>query len=332
VSRGPGAGKLLNDNPSKSGDHRPVSSSDYLPGIVCGAFSAMQSFLNGRLALRLGSPGLAAAVNNVVALFLLGVAGAATGVPGRALATLRRDGLPARWKVVLSGMGAIYVIIAGTVAPRIGLSALTVSAVCGQTLASLVLDRVGIGPAGRRPLSAPRVAAAALTVAAVALDLFDAPGNLRPGLLLLGVVGGAAFATQQAGMGHLTHATGEPLAAAFIAITVASVFVFPFALITTGGATINGWSAPLIDWAGGIFGALIALIAARAVAVVGSLRLALAMVAGQAIGGLSIDVAFPVPGHPARYLSVVTILLALVAVAVGNGLVPWRGRPKLSTH
>ena len=51
--------------------------------------------------------------------------------------------------------------------------------VTGQTLSGLLVDRMGIGPAGKRPITGIRVLGSVLTVAAVAWAVspqFSAPG------------------------------------------------------------------------------------------------------------------------------------------------------------
>ena len=50
----------------------------------------------------------------------------------------------------------------------LGVALFTVATVTGQTLSGLLVDRMGIGPAGKRAITGIRVIGSVLTVAAVA--------------------------------------------------------------------------------------------------------------------------------------------------------------------
>jgi transporter family-2 protein len=53
--------------------------------------------------------------------------------------------------------GALMVIVTTKAAPEIGVALMTVAIVCGQSGGSLLVDRVGLSPAGQQPVSAPRM-------------------------------------------------------------------------------------------------------------------------------------------------------------------------------
>jgi transporter family-2 protein len=76
--------------------------------------------------------------------------------------------------------GALFIVVSATAAPEVGVALLTVALVCGQMTGGVLVDRFGLTPAGRRPLTAARVAAVALTVAAVALAAAGTRGDPRP--------------------------------------------------------------------------------------------------------------------------------------------------------
>ena len=283
-----------------------------------GAVNSVQTFLNGRLAGDLGSAALAAAVNNALALAALLVVGAATGAPARLARAVGQGRRPRWWQLATAATGAAFVIITTTLAPEVGIALLTVAVVCGQSAASLVLDALGLNAGGKRPFTVPRVIGAALAVAAVALGAAGGHDDVRVGLLLLGVAGGVAFALQQMAVGYMTRATGEPFAGATLAVAMAGLGIWLFALASTGGSAPGDWSAPPLHWIGGLLGAVVVSVVARVVGPQGALRLTLALVAGQSVGALALDIAAPVPGGALTGLGVASVLLTLLAVTIAS--------------
>jgi bacterial/archaeal transporter family-2 protein len=289
-----------------------------LPNVVAvagGVALAVQSYVNGRLSESLGSGEAAAAVNNGVGLAALLAVTVATGAIPRALRSRDR----VRPWHLLGGLGGAMFIVAGALgAPEIGVALLSVALVCGQTAGSLAADGAGLSPAGRQQVTAGRVAGVALTVAAVGASAFGARGNLHLGLLVFAVAAGAASALQQAANGHLARNTGEPLFAGSVNFAVGFLALLVVAAIATGVAPPHGWSAPPLEFVGGLVGAVIATTMAVIVARLGVLRMMLALTAGQAAGGLALDLVAPVRGAEVTAGTVVGVALAFAAVFVSG--------------
>ena len=296
---------------------------------TAGVAIAVQVFVNGHLGRRLGSPELAAAVNNTVACTVLGLLGASIGAVGRAVRRLRAGGGTQLrpWQVLAGINGGFFLVVAVTAAPRVGVALVTVATVCGQTAGSLIVDRVGMGPSGVKPLTAPRIAGVLLALAAVALG---AAGALRTahdpaiGLLCLAVLAGAGVAVQQAALGHVARATGEPIVAGAWNVGVGMVVLAIVALIASGGHTPHGWSAPPIDWVGGVLAGGVAFTMARVVAILGVLRLTLAIVAGQSLGSVVLDIVSPARGETITVVTLLSVLLTLAAVTISGRAALWR--------
>ncbi|MFA4927581.1 MAG: DMT family transporter [Patulibacter sp.] len=290
-----------------------------LVAVAGGAGISLQLFLNGRLGQSLGSFELAAAANTTTALLALIVVAALTGTRQRAVAGLRVRPVHRRWHWFIGLSGAYMVLLAAFAAPRLGVALLTVALVCGQTVGSLIVDHFGVSPAGRQPLTAPRVLGALLALVAVSIGAIGAPIDPQPLLLALVVIGGGLAALQQAALGHLARSTGEPIAAGVINFVVGALVLIVVALGLTGGIAPNGWfSAPPIQWLGGLIGALMAVTIARLVPRIGVLRLMLALVAGQTLGAVALDLVAPGAGG-VTVATVVGVLLTMVAVTVGSG-------------
>lgn len=294
---------------------------------VAGAALSLQAFVNGRLAGSLDSAILAGTVNNAVGLGALVAVAAGTGALGRASRAVRRTGRPRLWQLVAGVNGALFVVVSAAAAPEVGVALLTVALVCGQMGGGLLVDRFGLTPAGRRRLTPARVLAVALTVAAVALAALGARGDPQLVLLTLAVVAGAGIAVQQAAVAHVARLTGEPVVAGAVNFLMgaAAATVATAALAT--GPSGGDWSAPPGEWVGGLLGATVTVLLARVVAVLGALRVVLAVVAGQSVGGLAIDLAAPVEGEGVRTWTVVGVALTIAAVAVSGRGAPASRRP-----
>src|SRR5919197_4186358 len=187
---------------------------------LVGAGVAIQAFCNGRLAKELGSLEIAGLANMVTGGALLVALAVAGGAARRALRRVR-EGARVRWWMLLGGFsGALMVTVTTKTAPEIGVALLTVAIVCGQSGGSLLVDRVGLSPAGHHPVSPPRLVGVALAVAAVVVGGLSARTDPQPVLLVLLVFAGFCLAGQQAVNARLGRVTREPLVAATVNFAV----------------------------------------------------------------------------------------------------------------
>lgn len=299
-----------------------------LLGLVAGVALSVQSFVNGRLGQHLGSPELAAVVNSGVSVVAGLVVGTLTGALVRARHRYREAReRPRWWHYAMSLNGVVVMLVAVHAAPRIGVARLTVAMVCGQTVGSLLLDRLGISTAGRHDMTPVRVAGAGLAVASVVVGAFGTRGELHPTLLLLAVLAGALFGFIPSGMSHVARATGEPLVAGLIQSSISGAGVLVVALVATGGSPTGGWSAPPLDWvAGGLCGMASGIMLVVAVKALGILRLALLGITGQSVGALAIDLLAPPEAGAVTATTFVSLIGVFAAVAVSSRSRLGRGR------
>jgi transporter family-2 protein len=291
-----------------------------LLGLVAGVALSVQSFANGRLGQHFGSPELAAVVNSGVSVIAGLVVGAFTG----ALVRARRQYLEARerprwWHFAMSLNGVVVMLVAVHAAPRIGITRLTVAMVCGQTVGSLLLDRLGLSTAGRHDMTPVRLAGVSLAIAAVIVGAFGTHGELHPGLLLLAVLAGALFGFIPSGMSHVARATGEPLVAGLVQSSISGAGVLVVALAATGASPPSGWSAPASFWVtGGLCGMAGGIALVVAVKALGILRLALLGITGQSIGALALDLIAPPADGGVTATTFISLIGVFAAVAVSS--------------
>ena len=286
--------------------------------VVSGIGVSVQFYVNGRLGREVGSATFAAVVNNLVAaLAAMSVVLGTRALP-RAVGRVRALGRPPLWQFVGGALGAAVVLVSAVAAPRVGVALLTVAIVCGTTAGSLIVDALGIGPAGRRPITGARVAGVVLAVVATAIGAVGVQGDLQPFLLVLALAAGAGIAVQAAANGRLARATGEPFVTALVNSTLGLTVLCAVAVGAVVAGSLDALPGNPLLYLGGLLGAVSVVVTATAVQTLGVLRLGLAMVAGQAIGALAVDLVAPVPGEAVTAGTVLGVLLTLVAVAISG--------------
>ncbi|WP_158865315.1 DMT family transporter [Leifsonia sp. AG29] len=297
--------------------------------VFCGAGIALQSRINGELGRRLGDGFTAAAISFGSGLVILTVALAVSPAGRRGLSRVRmalvtRD---LRWWYVCGGAaGAFLVLSQGLVAAALGVALFTVSVVAGQTVSGLVLDRIGIGPGGRRPLTPARVIGAIIALAAVVWAVSAQFGGSVPvWMMILPLLAGLGLGWQQAVNGQVRARAESALTATVINFAVGTVVLVVLMLVHWAFAGLpKPLPTELYLYLGGAIGCVFIAAAAVLVRVTGVLLLGLATVAGQLVAALLLDLLLPTSGSEVAFSTVGGTALALVAVATAS--MRWGGR------
>jgi transporter family-2 protein len=302
--------------------------------ILCGAGVALQSRINGELGSRLGDGVTAAVISFGSGLLILIVAMAIAPAGRRGLtrvaAALRGRELP-WWYVAGGAAGAFLVLSQGVTAAVLGVALFTVSVVAGQTVSGLALDRIGLGPGGRRPITPARLAGALLALAAVTWAVSSQFGGGVPvWLMLLPLIAGLGLGWQQAVNGQVRVVAESALTATFVNFVVGTAVLLVLMAIDW---SIRGLPNPLPAepwlYAGGAIGCVFIAAAALLVRVTGVLLLGLATVAGQLVTALLLDLFAPTSAEPVAASTIGGTLLALASVAVAS--MRWGRRPAEQT-
>jgi transporter family-2 protein len=299
----------------------------------------LQGRVNGALGARLND-GIAASVvsfsTGLVVMILIslllprGRAGLA-----RILPAVRSRAFP-RIYVLAGGIGALFVFAQSFTVGILGVALFTVATVTGQTVSGLLVDRLGIGPAGRKPVTGIRIVGCLLTIAAVAWAVSPRfsggaggagaasdggpAGLLLP--LLLPVAAGFLMSFQQAMNGTATVHYGTPIAATLVNFVAGSVVLWTAYAIKLA---VVGAGNPLpMEWwyyVGGPMGCVFIGLGALLVRSLGVLVTGLGMIAGQLLGSLALDVILPAPGTVVAPATVLGTILTLAAIILAT--LPW---------
>lgn len=287
--------------------------------ILSGALVAVQTRVNAELAVELGDALLAAVVS-----FAIGLAAVVIAVLARRSA---REALPLvrgvlGWQVLGGFGGAALVAVAAYATPEVGVALLSVAIVAGQTSGGLLVDRLGVGPGGVHGLTGLRILAALLCLLAVGVGLTgDGAAKADPVLLGLAVGAGVAVAFQAALNGRVRRATGN-VAVATLVNFVVGLGALLLAYLAVG-LLRGGWAAPSwpgagqwVVYTGGLLGAAFVAVAAAVVRVLGVLRLGLAVIAGQLLGAVLLDVVLPATADGVAVATLVGVALTFVALTL----------------
>lgn len=297
----------------------------------------VQGRINGALGARLDD-GIAAAVvsfsTGLVVMILIslllprGRAGLVRIVPA-----VRSRAFP-RVYVLAGGIGALFVFAQSFTVGLLGVALFTVATVTGQTVSGLLVDRLGLGPAGRKPVTGIRIIGCILTIAAVAWAVSPrfaagAPGAASDGgpagllvPLLLPVAAGFLMSFQQAMNGTATVHYGTPIAATLVNFVAGSLvlwaaFGVKLAVAGPGNPLPGEWWYYL----GGPMGCVFIGLGALLVRSLGVLVTGLGMIAGQLLGSLALDVVLPAPGTVVAPATVLGTILTLAAIILAT--LPW---------
>jgi transporter family-2 protein len=285
-----------------------------------GALVAVQARINAGLAEDLDDALLAALVSFGTGLVVVAAVVLARSPARRAWSRVRE--VP--WWTRAGGLGGATLVAVGAyAAPRIGVALLTVGLVAGQTSGGLLVDRAGLGPGGRRPLTAPRVAGAVICLVAVLVSVIGKPTKAAtPALLALVVVAGFLIAAQQAVNGRVRGVTGDAAVATlvnFLVGTTALIAVY-VSVRTAAGWDVGHWPGANQWWLylGGPLGATFVAVAAIIVRMLGVLRLGLAVIADQLVGAILLDVAVPAAERGVAAATAAGAVLTFIAIAVSG--------------
>ena len=294
--------------------------------LVCSGFmNALQARANGELTRHIGNGVQAALISFATGLVLLSVAvvvapAVREGVR-RIPAAVRRGQL--RWWALPAGLlGGTFIACQSFSTALVGVALFSVGMVSGQTINSLVVDRVGLSPVGRTSVTTARLASAVIAILAVAIAVSGKVSGATVSVvaMLAAFIGGCLVAVQQALNGRVNVASRQPIATTWLN------FVFGTAGLAVGvligiaffGAQVQAPTAgPWWMYLGGLFGLIFIVTAAWAVPRYGVLVFALVTIAGQLTAALGLDLVAPVGDNRVQWALLVGVLLTFVAVGIG---------------
>lgn len=295
--------------------------------VLAGLVAPIQSRVNGALGTQLGDPVAASLVSFttglvlllVISLFVPSARAGAKMIP----VALKERRFP-RWYLAAGGVGAMVVFSQTLTVPLVGVALFTVSLVTGQTLGSMLVDRIGFGPGGRRKVNGLRAIGATLTIVGVIWAVsprVETNGSIAALLLplLIPLVVGFLMGFQAAMNGVQSQVYGTPVAATLVNFAVGAVLLGILLLIRLPfSAAPNPLPTQWWYYLGGPLGCIFIGLSAYLVKHLGVLLTGLGMIGGQLVGSLLIDLLLPAPGTLVNAATIGGTLLTLGAVALAS--------------
>lgn len=326
-----------NTSPTRSALPLPLG---LLLALIAGVAMPAQGRINAQLGVRIGDGLAAALVSFSVGLVLILLIAAILPAGRRSVRAipeaLRTRAFP-WWYMLAGAIGAYFVLSQGLVVTVLGIAVFTVANVTGQTLGGLLVDATGFGPGGRRPITGLRVIGVLLMLGAVVWAVSPKLGEslqhpaqlLLPMLLPLsaGILNGFQTAMNGAQAKH------------YGIFVPATIFNFVTGTVALGLAfliklSIAGPSAALPHdawfYLGGPLGVVFIALSAYVARHLGVLLTSLGMIAGQLLGSLLLDAAWPSDAVGVTLPTVLGSLLAIGAVCLASiqpgTTMPWERR------
>lgn len=294
-----------------------------LLAVLAGHAMPLQARINGEMGIRLQDAVAAALVSMVVALAV--ILAVTVGTPGgrRGLDRLRtetRAGSIGWWNYLAGIMGAVFVVVMAATAPIIGLAIYTVVVVAGQTLSGLMVDRLGLGPGGRRRITAVRGLGVLLAIAGVLVAVSPRLSGLAdPAALVVPILAvfasGIIMSLQHGFNGTVAARAGSPLPGTLVNYLLGAAVLLAVWLVKLA----LGGHVPVLPhepwlYVAGALGTGNLILSAILTRHIGILVTGLGMIAGQLIGALLLDLLLPAEGTAIYVQTVVGIAIVLAAM------------------
>lgn len=315
---------------------RSTEPSTALPlGLAAGAgvLMPLQALITSSAAAVLGSFQLAALLSSGTALVLM-FAASMVLKPARAgwkrVGTVWRERSIPRWYLVAGLIGAYYILAQALSVGSIGLALFAVAVVGARTLSSILIDMVGFSPAGRQPVTPRRIIGAIVLCigASIAALGTGERAQVHPGAwwgFAAAVLAGLLVSFQQSMNGH----SGRAYASTTVATTLnyitgvigLGVLIIVTALLNPTLPVVTGAPEYWMLLAGPL-GILFVVTGVSLVPKLGSLVLGIALVTGQLVGSLLMDLVIaPATVGPAEVIGTLVTLCAVVFAS-------WQPRPR----
>ena len=232
---------------------------------------------------------------------------------------LRNNDFP-RWQILGGLLGGTFVGVQASVVPVIGVALFTVAVVAGQSSNALLVDRIGLGPAGITSISPLRVLASLLAVSGVIVAVSNRlSGEVSILPVFLSFVVGALIAVQQAINGRIGITAGNAFSSTWFNFVfgTSALLAASFSQVLWGDMQVS--TLPSGSWwvyTGGIVGIIYIAMSVWVVPKVGVLIFVLISVSGQLTGALVLDVVMPTSGTVITPTLFIGVGLTFLAVAL----------------
>lgn len=293
-----------------------------LLAIFVGGLTALQSRVNGRLSIHLENGILAGFISNlsgwVILTIMVALSSSNRASFKASVASIRRGDIKV-WEVLGGFGGSFFLAAQGSGVPVIGIALFTISLVAGQTSTSLLVDKLGISPSGKKPITRLRVITACFTLLGVTVAVIPklSEGSFDIFYILVALGVGVIVSFQQAINGRFNVLTQKPIVTAwFNFATGTSLLVVFVAIKSLFGEEIGTFPNNPLLYTGGLLGLTFIAISAYTISELGVLNFIMLSVAGQLFTALVVDALAPVHGSTLSGFVIFGTFITFISIAI----------------
>lgn len=289
--------------------------------MLAGTLSPMQSAVNGEAGKFMNDGHASAVISGSGAFILMAImvlSRKETRQQFLAIPKVMRSHTIPVWNWFAGLVGAMVIFSEGVAVSTLGVAIFQTSLIAASVLSCLLCDRFGIGVEEKKFFTAKRIVGAIIAITAamvVVSPQWEQPHYII--LAILPILAGLGAGWQPAGNSTVAKATGSMTTAIAWNIVVGySVLLIPFIFrLIIGDIHLN---LPDHWWMylGGPLGCSSIACMAFLVRGIGLLLLGIASTAGQLIGSVIIDLAFPSLGHEVYTSTFIGIALTLAGTII----------------
>lgn len=299
--------------------------------MVSGSIISLQSRANGQLASELGNPIEAACVSfgsGFVILLVMSLLSSELRAGLRRIPSAVRDGGLPRWHTIGGMLGAMFVIVQAYSVPLMGVALFSVATIGGQTVSSMIVDRLGLRAGIMHRITIRRGLTGLITVSAVVVSVSDRIAMPTTSLMapLLGLIVGAGVSVQRALNAHVNDYARHSFATTWWNFLMGCALLFLALVITAVGGRAFV-ALPLHNWwmyTGGAIGVVYIAMANIVAQRISVLLLTALSVGGQLGSSLLIDLLVPSSGITIGPHIYTGVALSLLGILVGVARRPSR--------
>ena len=293
-----------------------------LLAIFVGGLTALQSRVNGHLSIHLENGILAGFISNlsgwVILTIMVALSSSNRASFKASVASIRRGDIKV-WEVLGGFGGSFFLAAQGSGVPVIGIALFTISLVAGQTSTSLLVDKLGISPSGKKPITGLRVITAGFTLLGVTVAVIPklSEGSFDIFYILVALGVGVIVSFQQAINGRFNVLTQKPIVTAwFNFATGTSLLVVFVAIKSLFGGEIGTFPNNPLLYTGGLLGLTFIAISAYTISELGVLNFIMLSVAGQLFTALLVDALAPVHGSTLSGFVIFGTFITFISIAI----------------
>jgi len=308
-----------------------------LMAAVTGILIAIQARANGQLSHLMKNNIEAALVSFSSGLIVILIVALFNPAIRRGITQLRaavKSKAIAKWRLFAGALGGAAIATQTHTVPLIGVAVYSVTAIAGQTAISLLVDKIGLGGGAPQHISMRRVIAAAITIAAILISVFDKlqVSTYSASAVILSTLAGCVIGIQRALNGSINVHSGQSYTTSLLNFIMGTLFLLIFMVVMMVVRGDHLYGLPTHPWwiyLGGVTGVIYIALASTVVQHLGVLTFTLFSVGGQLVGSFVLDLILPTPGATVTGYLVTGIVMTYIGVVVGGQSAIFKKRSSL---